>query len=248
MATDLPSSFDPGFDFKLDAPIGKDPDEYSPTLRQYHQFLWSKPLQSGHVFSLEAPSRRRDGYLTHTRDDGGKFWLGSDAITHSYTTWSRPKALVTALAALDDAQRTRYLNPKYTIGSAMIWPVRSKDRPTINQARGTRAVIADRMDLTLECIRRHYAGQHDSPLGDVLVAYGGFFDLFAGFAEFIDFFHFQDLVTPDYQGIRFYLPLDDFSRTGTPVSVDEYVTYREATLTFIKLRQQRIADWVASNR
>ena len=53
------------------------------------------------------------------------------------------------------------------------------------------------MDLTLECIRRHYAGGPESPLADVLTAYADFFALFDGFKEFVDFFLFQDLVTPD---------------------------------------------------
>ena len=37
---------DTSFDFRTDA-SGKDPDAYSPTLRQYHRLLWSKPLPSG---------------------------------------------------------------------------------------------------------------------------------------------------------------------------------------------------------
>lgn len=46
----------------------------------------------------------------------------------------RPRPLADAISGLNEKQRTRYLNPPYTIGSAMIWPVRKKDRPTINQA------------------------------------------------------------------------------------------------------------------
>ncbi len=37
---------DTSFDFRTDA-SGKDPDAYSPTLRQYHKLLWSKALPSG---------------------------------------------------------------------------------------------------------------------------------------------------------------------------------------------------------
>ncbi|MGO4859557.1 hypothetical protein AB4074_19940 [Arthrobacter sp. 2MCAF14] len=32
-------------------------------------------------------------------------------------------------------------------------------------------LIGDRMDLTLECIRRHYTGEPESPLASVLNAY-----------------------------------------------------------------------------
>lgn len=236
----LEPEFDITFDLATDSPAGKDPDEHSPTLRRYHQLLWSKPLRSGQVLTLSTLPRRHEAYLIHTDSKGSRTWFGSDAITRSYTHWTRPKALVSAIAALTDDQRARYLNPPYTIGSAMIWPVRSKDRPTINQARGMRSAIADRMDLTLECIRRHYAGQPGSPLAGVLVAYGDFFALFDGFREFIDFFHFQDLVTANYDSVRFYLPLDDFTRSGVPLTVDEYVTYREATLTLIERRERRM--------
>ena len=241
--------FDDEFNFDADQPAAKSPDadRDSPMLRRYHQLLWSKPLRSGHLFTLEAPAVRSHGYLIHTDAEGGKIWLGSDAITNSYTGWTRPKALVESIAALDHLQKARYLHPPYTVGSAIIWPVRTKDRPTINQARGTRSKIADRMDLTLECIRRHYAGDADSPLSDVLAAYDDYFALFEGFGEFVDFFHLQDLVTPDYESVRFYLPLENFDRGGAPRTVDEYVTYMEATQSFIKQRGRRMTEWVAKS-
>ena len=114
----------------------------------------------------------------------------------------------------------------------MVWPVRTKDRPTINAARGfgpTGRVVRDRIDLTLECIRRHYEGV-DNPLALVLASYGDFFALFDGFAEFIEFFHFQDLVQPDWSGVRSLMRPDwivsqsDFEREATPATVQEYVS------------------------
>ena len=39
------------FDFRTDAG-DKDPDAHSPTLRQYHKFLWSKNLPNGRLFDL----------------------------------------------------------------------------------------------------------------------------------------------------------------------------------------------------
>lgn len=59
----------------------------------------------------------------------------------------------------------------------------------------------------------------------------------------MDFFHFQDLVTPDYGDIRFYVPLDNFERSATPASKAEYVKYREKVLKFIEGRNRRMADW-----
>jgi hypothetical protein len=213
-----------------------------------HELLWTKQLNSGVLFAPTAPSVRRKGYLIFTDTLGAQRWYGSDAITSSYTNWLRPGSLVDALAGLNEEQRSRYLDPPYTIGSAMIWPVRKKDRPTMNTARGLRLVVADRMDLTLECIRRHYAGEPESPLASVINAYSDFFALFDGFKEFVDFFHLQDLVTPAYNEIRFYLPFTNFERSGTPATTEEYVTYRETTLKFITSRERRMADWVREHR
>lgn len=83
-------------------------------------------------------------------------------------------------------------------------------------------------------------------LSDVCHAYRDFFDLFEGFPEFVGFFHFNDLVSDDFEQIWFVLPFDDFTRQGAPRSVEEYVAYREATVDFISARGRRIGDWVAT--
>lgn len=166
--------FDTSFDYKTDTPAkasrpcnagsppdsppgaqklsGGDPDSNSPRLRLDHELLWTKKLRSGVHFAPAAPPARRDGYLIFTDTAGARHWYGGDAITNSYTRWSRPKALADAIASLNEDQRSRYLNPPYTIGSSMIWPVRSNDRPTLNTARGfgpSGRLIGDRMDPTL---------------------------------------------------------------------------------------------------
>lgn len=53
-------------------------------------------------------------------------------------------------------------------------------------ARGFHPRITDRIDLTLECIRRHYQAE-DSPRGEVLARYGDFFALFEDFRGYVDF-------------------------------------------------------------
>lgn len=240
--------FDTSFDYKTDRPARTRPDadRDSPRLRLDHGLLWTKELPSGVTFAPTPPSRRRDGYLIFTDAFEDRHWYGSDAITSSYTTWlkSKSKTLFNAIAALDEDEKSRYLNPPYTIGSSMIWPVRKKHPNTMNRARGFRLLVADRMDLTLECIRRHYTGEPGSPLADVTDAYADFFELFDGFQEFVEFFHFQDLVTRDYDRVEFYLPFDNFKRSGTPATKDEYVTYREKTLGLIEKRSGRMAEWV----
>ncbi|BAS11740.1 hypothetical protein AHiyo8_00430 [Arthrobacter sp. Hiyo8] len=82
------------------------------------------------------------------------------------------------------------------------------------------------------------------PLADVTNAYEDFFALFHGFKEFVDFFHFQDLMTPDYAEVLFYLPFDNFKRSGTPATTEEYVKYRERALEFIAARNRRMVEWV----
>lgn len=135
----------------------------------------------------------------------------------------------------------------------MIWPVRTTDYWTMNRARGARLVIADRMDLTLECIRRHYTGEPDSPLADVTTAYKDFFELFGqreqGFKGFVEFFHFQDLIAPgsEDQESEYFLKPNKFKRSGTPATTPEYIEYRENVLAFIKKRSERMAKWVKEN-
>jgi hypothetical protein len=41
------------FNVFSDTPNGKDPDSFSPTLRNYHQELWSKRLPNGTYFDLD---------------------------------------------------------------------------------------------------------------------------------------------------------------------------------------------------
>jgi hypothetical protein len=152
------------FDYKTDTPsrTRPDPDKDSQRLRADHELLWTKELRPGVPFAPNVSSAGRNEYLIFTDASRARYCYGSDAITSSYTTWSRPNSLVDAIADLNDEQ-VRYLNPPYTIGSAMIWPVRTKDRTTMNRARGLRLSVGDRMDLTLECIRRHYTGEPGAP-------------------------------------------------------------------------------------
>jgi hypothetical protein len=215
---------------------GGDPDRTSPTLRSYHQALWSKPLPSGDDFRLD---QKRGAYLYHS-SALGTFYLGSDAITHSYKHQVRKQWLT--------KQIPNEVNALFEIGSTMgaftLFPNKRIDKqPTINQARGTHRWIDDRFDLTLACIQRFYSGQQ-SPLSDVLLRYKGFFDLFQDFKGYTDFFLLQDLI--DKNGnIRFYLPFDDFKAPPTFARVDDYLVYQEGAMNFVRARNQRICDYVA---
>jgi hypothetical protein len=92
---------------------------------------------------------------------------------------------------------------------------------TINGARGFLWRIADRMDLTLECIRRHYLGL-SSPLGVVLARYSDFFALFEDFSGYVDFFLLQDMITDDHCAVEFFLPFGDFKTPSLPQDVDGF--------------------------
>jgi hypothetical protein len=128
----------------------------------------------------------------------------------------------------------------YTIGGMMVFPGNKVDgKQTINAARGFNRKIADRFDLTLECIRRHYLGQ-SSPLAETLSRYRDFFALFGDFSGYVEFFLLQDLVTRDHAAVRFFMPFDDFRTPSVPRDVQEYTEYRRLSVEFIGARNRRI--------
>lgn len=214
---------------------GGDPDSTSPTLRQYHKHLWSKPLPNGKTFDLT--DKKSGAYLYHNSIQG-EFWLGSDAITHSYKNHKRKKWLTEQVKA----DVNELFNTGSTIGAYTIFPYKRIDgKHTINQARGVNSLIDDRFDLTLECIRLFYLGE-ESPLYDTFFRYKKFFDLFESFKGYIDFFLFGDLINEN-QKIRFYLPFDNFKARPTFSTIDDYLTYKTSVLNFIKARNERIKNY-----
>jgi hypothetical protein len=220
------------FDFRTDS-HGRDIDSASLTLRKYHKILWSKPLPNGKIFRLS--DEKANAYLYH-QSELGEFYLGSDAITHSYKYHTRKQWIF--------QQTQNEVDELYaagcTIGSYIIFPSRRiMNNNTINQARGCNRLIDDRFDLTLECIRRFYLGQI-SPLYDTLLRYKSFFDLFASFAGYVDFFLLQDLVD-EYGNVRFYLPFDNFRNPSVFSTIDDYRLYKREAMEFIKNRNNRIA-------
>lgn len=218
---------------------GRDPDRHSKTLRRYHQQLWSKPLPSGAAFDLDA--------RLHHKSDLGEFWLSSDSIVHTYTGWSKPSRLVAVLAATPSDEQSAFLDSACTVGGYLVFPVSTyvdgKLQQTINQRRGMHHLIRDRFDLTLECIRRHYAGA-DSPLGTVLAIHAAFFDLFESFRGYVEHFLLQDLVGVDFDSVQFFKHFDDFSGEPLPIaSAEEYREYMRRSMAFTQARNERIAAY-----
>ena len=213
----------------------KDPDQHDPLLRSYHRMLWSKPLPCGRMLTL-------DKYLFHD-SEVGKFSFSSDSFVNTYSHWKRYRHI---LDRIPPEEARHFYNTAGTIGGIIIFPNNKVNgRMTINGERGCNTKIADRMDLTLECIRRHYSGE-SSPLSELLERYKPFFDLFGDFKGYVDFFLMQDMVNEMYE-VRFFTPFDGFITSPLPKDADEYNRYKENSIAFVKARNVRIKRWADEN-
>ncbi|WP_407343345.1 DUF6994 family protein [Pengzhenrongella phosphoraccumulans] len=227
------------FDFRTDARTD-DPDQSSPTLRRYHQLLWSKPLPSGHAFDLDVTTAWT--YLHHSSDIG-EYFLSSDSVIATYSYWQSTAELMHQLPK-SDVERFEAIG--YTIGGMMIFPSNRVDgKHTINMARGMNRRIADRMDMTLECVRRYYSGDIHTPLGATLARYDDFFALFNDFRGYVDFFLLQDLLIDGR--VKFFTDFDNFATAAVPGDLATYTRFRDASIAFVVARNERIESWVAVN-
>ena len=221
------------FNMFSDTPDGKDPDTWSPTLRKYHQILWSKQLPNGTVFNLDIETRQ----LLHHRSNLGEFYLSSDCIGHTY---SRIKSMSNIIDEFPSNEIESFYRLCSTIGSYIIYPCKRIDnKMTFNGARGTNAMIKDRFDLTLECIKLFYINKQ-SPLSNALERYASFFDIFDNFRGYIDFFLLNDLIIDDNMSIKYFLPFKNFNDSPLPSNVEEYATYKKEMTKFIQDRNNRI--------
>lgn len=231
---------DTEFDVYSDTPMGKDPDSFSPTLRRYHQMLWSKPLPGGAPFTLEKVAGRVG--LVH-RSELGEFSVSSDAIGHTYRS---VKSMAHIIAQVDERELDGFYRLCSTIGAYVVFPSNRIDgKRTINGARGMDRRISDRFDLTLECIRRSYRGE-DSPLSQVFDRYQSFFALFGDFAGYCSFFLLDDAVSPEADSVRFFLPFRGFGAPALPQTIDQYHLYRSNLSTFVGARNQRMREFASS--
>lgn len=226
----MTAGVDTSFDYHSDTPPGKDPDKHSQTLQRHHQLLWSKELPVGGRFDL-APEPK--SYLAH-RSRRGVFRLSSDAITTRLE--GKASAVIRKIPA---SKLPPYRG--YSAGSALVFPgIQIDGKQVINQARGCHPLIADRFDLTLECIRLHYL-ELPNPLGDVLRRYSAFFALFKDFRGYVKFFLLQDLLEEeDGETIAFLHTFKDFTTPAVPQDEDEYLDYLRLKNDFITARNNRI--------
>ena len=214
---------------------GGDPDSTSPTLRNYHKLLWSKQLPNGTKFEL---STNKSGVYLYHKSENGEFFLGSDAITHSYRNHKRKQWLITQIPNEVD----ELFDKGSTIGAFTVFPKNRIDGSySLNQSRGINGLIDDRFDLTLECIRLYYSGEK-SPLYDTIFTYKDFFNLFKDFEGYVKFFLFDDLVDDNNQ-VKFYLPFDNFKTKPEFQSIEDYRTYKTKMMNFITQRNLRIEEY-----
>lgn len=218
-----------------------DPDSKSPTLRSYHQKLWSKLLSNGDKMELEEKSR---DYLTWK-----DFRFGADSIVNMYfhRVSVNKHNLIDEIKqylcdnANEDGTKFNdftsfykdYLKKSYTIGGSIIFPKTN----SINVARGIS--LKDRFDLTLECIRLYYI-EKESPLFDKLKANKPFFDLFENFKEYVKFFYLDDLVTDNYTAIKYFNSCTDIIHAKYPSSAEDWLALYKNQLAFVKNRNNRI--------
>ncbi len=177
------------------------------------------------------------GAYLHHSSDLGEFFLASDSVMPTFTKW---KSMRHIIELFPEEENEAFRTLGYTIGGMMVFPGNRIDgKNTINGARGFIRKIADRFDLTLECVRRHYLGQ-DSPLAETLSRYRQFFALFENFRGYVEFFLLHDLVTHDCSTVKFFMPFDNFSTPSVPQDRDAYEEYRRRSIEFIQARNRRI--------
>ena len=230
------NNIDITFDFRIDS-SWKDPDSSSKTLRNYHKLLWSKNLPNNILFNLD--DTINNTYLYH-KSELGEYYLSSDSIIHTYSKWQRIQHII---KQIPNDEVKIFLDLSYTIGGFMIFPWnRINGLHTMNQERWMNKKINDRIDLTLECIRRYYNNE-DCPMIDTIRRYNDFFSLFTNFKWYCDYFLLQDLVIDDYSKIKFFLPFNDFIINPLPKDINEYYEYKKNNIEFLHKRNKRIEEY-----
>lgn len=218
------------FDVQTDSK-GPDPDSGSPTLKAYHQLLWSKPLPNGQEMKLR---------IEKNCLKWGDMWFGCDSITASFLHWRFPLKEYVEQNIPNFAEfKKDYWHKTYTIGGSIIFPMH---RWSMNQARGCSVKICDRWDLTLECIRRFYNGE-PTPLDKVMERDKAFYDLFVDFKGYVDFFFLQDCVDENYN-VKFWMDTPLFVSMPMPKNLDEYYKWIDSQLEFVAKRGKRIEKYI----
>ena len=223
------------YDVRTDS-RGKDPDSASAILKSYHQMLWSKPLPNGQVMEL---TRKNCSYLRWN-----DMYFGSDSfiVSFMHARYKHRQQIINSIPNFAE-YRENYLKRACTIAGYIIFP---KHVRSMNQERGCNRMICDRWDLTLECIRRFYAGV-PTPLDKVLESDREFYNLFVDFKGYVDFFLLQDCVDENYN-VKFWLDTPLWISDPMPETVESYKDWIEKELDFVEKRGRRIEEYCRANK
>ena len=235
-------NIDTGFNFQAALANPKnDADKCSVVLQDYHHFLWSKQLPGGEPFQLE---KLNTACRLRYSNPQGDVILSSDRAVATFTRWKRLQRIISQVprSRLDE-----FINVTETIGGIIIWPcIKVDGKMSINSERGLNRKICDRLDLTVECIRRYYNSE-SSPLNDTFKRYDEFFRLFVDFRGYVDFFLFQDFVNDDCNSVNTAQPFDNFESSPVPSTKEEYIAYMDHTTDLVRARNIRIDAYVSAN-
>lgn len=167
-----------------------DPDEKSKTLEKRHRELWYQ-------------------------DKLAKLCLSSDTIFTVFIGYDFEckdmfrQVLAECTSPVDyQKQQYEYIQELYaSIGGFMVFP---KFNGGINQSRNR--LFKDRFDLTLKCIHLYYDNKEKThkakyPLEEVFQKpeNQAYFDSFNNFAEYVDYFYLNAMVSDDYSQVRSWL-------------------------------------------
>ena len=238
---------DVNYNYKDDLGPNKDPDKYSDELGHDHCKLWNSRWRLG-ILKWSHFNR------LSTSINGVDFVFTPDSITNSFVNSKRrvngnyEYKIIEEYGECVQELIKEYRDTDYTIGSSIIFPVSiegDKIGWTINIARGISFKVHDRIDYTLECIKRFYEGNDENPLSKALEKNKDFFDLFNDFYDYVDYFFLNDLI--DSNGnVKSFTDVIDFSR-AFPMTEEEYKKYINNTMGFVKKRNKIIKKWVDGN-
>lgn len=229
------NKIDVNFDFREESK-GRDPDRWSPTLQEYHRIIWNKLLPNGKKLILNKTSQNRLYY----KSELSEFYLSSDMAFYGFIRKCHRTEFIASQIPESEIKYFEQLTLN-TLGGTMIWPsIRINNKMTINGARGFNRLIGDRLDLTIECIRRYYLDE-DSPLYRVFKRYSDFFSLFDNFKGFINFFLLQDFID-DNEQVKFSIPFNNFEYSPFPKTINEYLEFKKHTTDLTICRNKRILE------
>ena len=208
-----------------------DVDLHCRKIYEYHQKLWQKKLPNGANLDLQIKYKGGSFFLLNNKS-GIRF--GSDSILHTYRHFKKGY-IREVIEKFNVEKLNKFYEEITSIGGYIIFP---KHINSLNQRRGTHALVKDRFDITLDSIRKYYQkDKSDYPLKKVIEKDGEFFSWFLTFKSYVSFFHLEDLVNPKTEEIIFFL-----EDKPLPISKEGYLAYKDKVLLFLKNRNKRIKD------